>query len=130
LKGIDRRCVVDAVADGGEQAVLATHNVRTGIEQQEIAGAVGVLDVAGRETHLPEHRSEGAPSTFVEALFAGLPIITPDVGGVRDLVQHGYTGLVTPAGDEGALADALGSVALAEGPRAQMATAARAAAAP
>jgi glycosyltransferase involved in cell wall biosynthesis len=79
---------------------------------------------------LSTSRTEGAPSTFVEALFAGLPIVTPDVGGVRELVQQGYNGLVAPADDPGALADALGSIAIAEGPRAQMATAARASAAP
>jgi glycosyltransferase involved in cell wall biosynthesis len=79
---------------------------------------------------LSTSRTEGAPSTFVEALFAGLPIVAPDVGGVRELVQHGYNGLLAPAGDAGALADALGSVAIAEAPRAQMAAAARASAAP
>jgi glycosyltransferase involved in cell wall biosynthesis len=79
---------------------------------------------------LSTSRTEGAPSTFVEALFAGLPIVTPDVGGVRELVRHGYNGLVAPAGDVGALTDAVGSLAIAAGPRAQMAAAALASAAP
>jgi glycosyltransferase involved in cell wall biosynthesis len=68
--------------------------------------------------------TEGAPSTFVEALLSGLPVVTPDVGGVRDLVQHAQNGLVVPAGDPGALAGAVRTLASEERERGRLASAA------
>jgi glycosyltransferase involved in cell wall biosynthesis len=38
--------------------------------------------------------SEGTPISFMEAASFGLPIITTNVGGVSDLVEHNVTGLV------------------------------------
>jgi glycosyltransferase involved in cell wall biosynthesis len=43
----------------------------------------------------------------VEAMLAGRPVVASDVGGLRDVVRHGCTGLVVPPGNPGALADAL-----------------------
>ena len=43
-------CVADLVADRGEQAVLAGHRLGAGVEQQEVAGAVGVLGLADRRS--------------------------------------------------------------------------------
>lgn len=51
------------------------------------------------------------PVSLAEALAAGVPVATTDVGGIRWVVQHGRTGLVTPAGDAEALAGSI--VALA-----------------
>ena len=51
--------------------------------------------------------NEGTPVTLIEALAAGRPAVSTDVGGVRDVVSDGETGLLVPAGDIGALADAL-----------------------
>lgn len=55
---------------------------------------------------LPSYR-EGLPKTLLEAAAAGRPSVTTDVPGCRDIVIHGETGLVVPARDEVALADAL-----------------------
>jgi glycosyltransferase involved in cell wall biosynthesis len=37
----------------------------------------------------------------------GLPIVATDIRGCRQVVDHGRTGLLTPPGDIGRLADAL-----------------------
>jgi glycosyltransferase involved in cell wall biosynthesis len=73
-------------------------------------------------------RTEGAPSTFVEALLAGLPVITPDIGGVREIVHHTENGLVVPAGDPDGIADALRAMASQQGARARLASGTRASA--
>jgi glycosyltransferase involved in cell wall biosynthesis len=63
------------------------------------------------ETILPEldmvicsSRNEGTPVALIEAMAAGVPVLSTDVGGVGDLVTHGTTGWLVPAGDPAALA--------------------------
>ncbi|WP_298820771.1 glycosyltransferase family 4 protein [Chloroflexus sp.] len=43
----------------------------------------------------------------LEAFAAGCPVIVSDAGGLAEVVQHELNGLVVPAGDVGALANAL-----------------------
>ena len=71
-------------------------------------------------------RSEGAPTTVIEAMACGLPVVTTDVGAVRELVVEGITGLVVPAGDAAAMADAVLELARDPDRRARMAAKARA----
>jgi glycosyltransferase involved in cell wall biosynthesis len=49
-------------------------------------------------------RWEGSPNVVLEALAAGVPVAATDVGGVRELVQHGRSGLLVQPGDVDALA--------------------------
>jgi glycosyltransferase involved in cell wall biosynthesis len=41
---------------------------------------------------------------LVEAMAAGLPVVTTDAPGVRDVIAHGENGLQSPAGDADAVA--------------------------
>lgn len=43
--------------------------------------------------------SEGLPTTVLEAASVGLPIIATDVGGTREIVTHGVSGLLYRPGD-------------------------------
>jgi len=52
-------------------------------------------------------RNEGMPLAAMEAHMVGVPVVAMDVGGVSEVVRHGETGLVVPAGDAAAFADAL-----------------------
>lgn len=52
---------------------------------------------------------EGLPMSIVEAMSVGLPVIATDVGGVREAVRHGHTGLLVPRTAE-ALAEAVAGV--------------------
>jgi glycosyltransferase involved in cell wall biosynthesis len=52
-------------------------------------------------------RSEAFPNAVLEAMAAGLPIVASSVGGIRELLDHGQTGLLVPPDNSRALADAL-----------------------
>jgi glycosyltransferase involved in cell wall biosynthesis len=55
---------------------------------------------------LPSYR-EGLPKSLLEAAACGLPVVTTDVAGCREVVQHGVNGLLVAAKDSQALANAL-----------------------
>jgi len=50
-----------------------------------------------------EPRSEGIPTTVEEAMALGIPVVAADVGGVREIVDHGETGFLVPPRDPEAL---------------------------
>jgi glycosyltransferase involved in cell wall biosynthesis len=54
-------------------------------------------------------------------MMAGLPVVSTDVGGVPEVVEHGATGLLAPAGDAMAIAAALVRVAADASLRADLA---------
>jgi glycosyltransferase involved in cell wall biosynthesis len=51
---------------------------------------------------------DGLPTSVLEAMALGVPVVSTDVNGLRELVVDGQTGLVVPERDPTALADALG----------------------
>ncbi len=55
---------------------------------------------------LPSYR-EGTPRSLLEAAACGLPIITTDTIGCREVVEHGVNGLLIPPRDATALAAAI-----------------------
>lgn len=74
---------------------------------------------------LPSYR-EGLPKALAEAAAAGRAIVTTDVPGCRDVVQHGVNGLLVPPRDAHALAAALARVLDDAAMRARFGTAGRA----
>lgn len=55
---------------------------------------------------LPSYR-EGVPRSTQEAMAIGLPVITTDVPGCRETIVDNANGFLVPAGDAGALAEAM-----------------------
>ena len=54
---------------------------------------------------------DGIPNVLVEAMAAGLPVVSTAVSGIPELVHDGQNGLLVPSGDPAALADAIARVA-------------------
>lgn len=54
---------------------------------------------AGVDIFLMTSRCEGLPYSGLDAMSHGRPIVGFDVPGVKDLVEHGVTGLLAPRGD-------------------------------
>lgn len=74
----------------------------------------GALERAALETEYRDadvfvlsSRWEGCPNVILEAMAYGLPVVATNVGGVPELVKDGETGILVPAENPAALADAL-----------------------
>ena len=69
--------------------------------------------------------SEGTPLALLEGMAAGRAVVATAVGGVRDIVTHGETGLLVPPRDAAALADTLTRVIDDPGLRSRLGAAAQ-----
>jgi glycosyltransferase involved in cell wall biosynthesis len=74
-------------------------------EQLPPAGVAGALDAA-TVLVLPSF-SEGLPRVAMESFARGRGVVGSNAGGIPDIVEDGVNGLLVPAGDGPALADAL-----------------------
>ena len=90
---------------------LARFDVPQGIEariistgfRQDVANCMGAFDCFV----FPGIEDEGLTGTVREAAASGLPVITSDVGGNRELIDHMYSGMVVPKEDAESLRSAL-----------------------
>jgi glycosyltransferase involved in cell wall biosynthesis len=56
---------------------------------------------------LPSIDCDASSAALKEALACGVPAVATDIGGASEILRHGITGLVVPAGDPEALARAI-----------------------
>ena len=54
---------------------------------------------AGMDIICLTSNNEGTPVSLIEAQASGVPVISTDVGGVRNIVNNGETGFVVKIGD-------------------------------
>lgn len=146
--GVDKKLeqLVDAVAHACERGLFGSCELRVagGVETRDDAYVealrersrglpitwVGERDSA---TFLSEldlfamiSEPSGCPNASLEAMAAGLAVVATDVGGARDQVLHGETGLLVPRADSAALGEAMVELARDPARRAAMGRAARA----
>ena len=97
---------------GGGELENAVREQVAGLGLQSRVRFLGIrADVAdilrASDVFVLSSRWEGNPMSVMEAMAAGLPVVSTTVGGVPELVQEGATGLLVPLEDAGALAQAL-----------------------
>ena len=111
-RGIDARFLLAGEPDEANPSAIA----RKQIDEWVAAGVVEYLgwvqDMPGLLERcailcLPSYYGEGIPKALLEAAAAGRPIVTTDMPGCREVVHGGDNGLLVPARDVPALADAL-----------------------
>ncbi len=103
-------CRFVVVGDGERRAELETLASSAGIRERvhflgwrrDLARIYADLDVA-----VLCSANEGSPVSLIEAMAAGRAVVATRVGGVPDIIEDGLTGLLTPASDPAALADAI-----------------------
>lgn len=98
-----------------------------GPQKEEIRGVIerlgmeGHIILAGKSDHVVEEMNksslfvmssdyEGMSNALLEAVCVGLPVISTDVSGAKDLITDGVNGYIVPVGNERALTLALSSM--------------------
>ena len=122
VKGLDELLVAfSSVAQTTDAHLLIAGDgayephVRAAIADNALQGRVSMLgrrdDVGGllklADVFVFPSRTEGMPNALLEAMATGKAIVTTNVPGCRDLIQHGRNGLLVPAQDPPRLADAM-----------------------
>ena len=128
-KGVEARYVLVGDPDSGNPEAIPLAQLEQwnndGVVEwwghcEDIAGLLQQADIAC----LPSYR-EGLPKSLIEAAAAGLPIVTTDVPGCREVVDQEKNGLLVPVKDYTALADALEILVHSRDLREQMGQASR-----
>jgi glycosyltransferase involved in cell wall biosynthesis len=93
-----------------------------------ILGALGMAEIAhlnaASDLCVWPAVNEAYGMAMLEAQAAGVPVVSCATRGVPDVVEHGHTGLLAPAGDEAALAALVRELLLDTGKRARLRNAA------
>jgi glycosyltransferase involved in cell wall biosynthesis len=114
--GVDAALVI--CGDGEQRGELEALTVSLGIASHvQFLGTRSDVAQVLRACHVFIHAAPFEPFGIVaiEAMAVGLPIVVPDSGGIRETVKQGVNGLLYPALDHSALAEAM--IRLASQPR-------------
>ncbi len=129
LRGLGLEFVAAGAPDPGNPAAVPMKT----IDEWEVQGLVQfpghVEDMPGFLAEadifvLPSYR-EGLPRSLIEAGASGLPLIATDVPGCRDVILNGRDGILVPARNAIALADAISQLVADTGLASRLGIAAR-----
>ncbi|WDN88266.1 hypothetical protein BuS5_01234 [Desulfosarcina sp. BuS5] len=101
---------LEVAGDGPEKAVLAARYA--GLDGLTFHGHIGDVQkyrlMAQCDVFVfPTNYGEGMPTCVLEAMVAGLPVVTRAVGGIRDFFRHGEHGLLVETSEPQELAKSL-----------------------
>ncbi len=125
-QGVEFAC--DIVGEGAERERLAAS-----IVAHDLAGRVRLLGALPQDEVLPLYRNaavsvlpcvtdaegnrDALPTSLIESLACGVPVVSTPVGGVGEIVDHGVNGLIVPENDATALAAAVADLLEDDGKR-------------
>lgn len=92
---------------GAVERRAAALGVRGAVEIRGFLRDVGPELAAARVFVLPSQYSEGCPTSILEAMAYGLPVVAFSVDGIPELVEDGVTGHLIPPGNHAAMATAI-----------------------
>jgi len=99
-----------ALVGGGDKAPLEALVAELGIADRVVFAGVR-RDIpavyAASDLFAMSSKSEGTSVTLLEAMLAERPAVVTDVGGNPEIVDPGVTGLLSPRGDDAAMAENL-----------------------
>jgi glycosyltransferase involved in cell wall biosynthesis len=97
------------VGDGPERAAVAAAARELARDRVDLVGPVAdpAPTLAAADVLVLPSRTEGIPAVLIEAGMSGVPVVATDVGGVREVVVPGETGLLVPPADPAALVGGL-----------------------
>lgn len=110
-KGYAVQAMLAGTPDPGNPAAIPEQTLREWVDEglvtwlghvDDMVALLGAVDIVV----LPSYR-EGLPRTLVEAAACGLPLITADVPGCREVVSDGIDGLLVPVKNSEAIAQAI-----------------------
>lgn len=111
-RGVQVRCVLVGDPDPGNPRSHTRAELKSWADSGVVEwwGHRKDMDAVFEASHivcLPTYYGEGVPKVLIEAAACGRPIVTTDQPGCRDIVRDGENGLLVPARDVSALADAV-----------------------
>ena len=111
-EGIVARFILAGLPDYGNPESVPEETLREwdGKNGVEWRGLCNDMPSVFRESHvscLPSYYGEGVPKALLEAAASGLPIVTTDIPGCREIVRNDENGILVPAKNPHALATAL-----------------------
>jgi len=136
-KGLDVLLRAIRAVDGARFVIAGTGPERARLESQAVALGVqervqflGYRDdvpalLAASDAFVLPSLFEGTPLALLEAMAAGMPVVSSAIPGTDEVVSDGETGLLVRAGDADALADALRRIVAEPELRARLGAAAR-----
>ena len=96
---------------GPEEAALRRLGTELGLtDKVSYAGYVSDMPAlyAGADLVVQSSLTEGLPNVMLETAYLGVPVVATDVGGTREVIEHGVSGWLVPAGSVAALVDGIG----------------------
>jgi glycosyltransferase involved in cell wall biosynthesis len=109
---LERQTLLLVVGDAGPSERLDGVEVRYEPPRSDPTEVAWLYRAADLYVH--PARVDTFPTSVLEALATGTPVVATEVGGIPEQVDHGETGLLVGAGDAGAMARAIGDL-LADG---------------
>ncbi len=116
------------VGDGPTRGAVEAEAARLGLtgkveflgERLDVPSLLASSHVFVLSTHY-----EGFPISILEAMRTGLPVVSTNVGGVREAIADGISGYLIPHGDQAQLTQRLSELAASPALRARLGAAAR-----